>query len=1282
MKPKNPISIVGTIVLLLFSYFSQAQTFGTFTSLSSINSSHIYFINGYAFFAPTISSANPTTCNGTDGSVTINGLIPGTSYDITYTDDGVAVGPVTLVANGAGQVTITGLNAGVYAGFAVTENGNTTNLFSGVILSNPIIVPSFTAIPAFCAGTTAPILPTTSNNGITGTWSPATVSNTASGSYTFTPTAGQCGLPVTINITVTPRTTPTFSIPASICNGATAPTLPTTSNNGINGTWSPSTVNNTASGSYTFTPDPSACANPVTINIAVNPVITPTFAFGTSASICAGATAPTLPTTSSNGITGTWSPATVSNTASGTYTFTPTAGQCATTQTLSVTVNPVLTPSFSFGTSLTICNGDAVPTLATTSDNGITGTWSPATVSNTASGTYTFTPTAGQCATTQTFTVTVNPIVTPTFSFGTTLTICDGGTVPALPNTSSNGISGTWSPSTVSNTTSGTYTFTPTAGQCATTQTFTVTVNPNITPTFSFGTSVSICSGATAPALPTTSSNGITGTWSPATVSNTASGTYTFTPTAGQCATTATLSVTVNPNVTPAFTFGTSLTICSGGTVPALPTTSDNGITGTWSPATVSNTASGTYTFTPTAGQCATTTTFTVTVNPNITPTFSFGTTLTICDGGTVPALPNTSGNGITGTWSPATVSTTASGTYTFTPTAGQCATTQTFTVTVNPNITPTFSFGTTLSICSGGTVPALPTTSTNGITGTWSPATVSNTASGTYTFTPTAGQCATTQTFTVTVSANNTPTFSFGTSLTICSGGTVPALPNTSSNGITGTWSPATVSTSASGTYTFTPTAGQCATTQTFTVTVNPNVAPTFSFGTALSICNGATAPALPTTSTNGITGTWSPSTIDNTANGTYTFTPTAGLCAVPTTLTVTVNPVLTPTFSFGATASICANSTAPVLPTRSTNGINGTWSPATVSNTTSGTYTFTPNAGECGTTTTFTVTVVPNTVPTFSFGTTLTICNGGTVPALPTTSSNGVTGTWSPATVSNTASGTYTFTPTAGVCATTQTFTVTVNPILTPTFSFGTSASICIGSTIPALPTTSSNGVTGTWSPATVSNQADGVYTFTPTAGQCAVTATYTVQVNQIPVVTAPSNITVNDGTVIPATVFTTTPATGVTINWTNSNSAIGLAASGTGNVPQFTATNTGNTDITATITVTPRINGCIGTPVTYTITVKALNKDVFVPNVFSPNGDGKNDVLRIYGNYINKVEMRIFNQWGQQVTFINNQSQGWDGTQNGKAQPVGVYVYVLRAVMTDGRTIDQKGSITLVR
>ena len=1301
MKPKNPISLAGTVLFLLISFFSNAQSLGIFASATGINRNQIdhhviaftrsiagnenstLFAFSNAFFAPSLSSSNPTTCNGTDGSVTINGLTPGTSYDINYTDDGNAVGPVTLVASGAGQVTITGLNAGVYAGFTITENGNTTNLFSGVILSNPIIVPSFTAIPAFCSGTTAPVLPTTSNNGLTGTWNPATVSNTASGSYTFTPTAGQCALPVTINITVTARTTPSFAFGTSlsICAGGAVPTLPNTSTNGVTGTWSPATVDNQNSGVYTFTPDPGVCANPTTFTVTVAPNITPTFSFGTTLSICSGATVPALPTTSTNNITGTWSPATVSNTASDTYTFTPTAGQCATTTTFTVTVTPNVTPTFSFGTTLSICSGESVPALPNTSDNSVTGTWSPATVSNTASGTYTFTPTAGQCALPTTFTVTVTANVTPTFSFGTSLSICAGGAVPALPNTSTNSVTGTWSPSTVDDQNSGTYTFTPTAGQCALPTTFTVTVAPNITPTFSFGTTLGICSGGAVPALPTTSTNNITGTWSPATVSNTSSGTYTFTPTAGLCALPTTFTVTVTPNVTPTFSFGTTVSICSGGAVPGLPATSDNGVNGTWSPATVSNTASGTYTFTPTAGQCALPTTFTVTVTPNVTPTFSFGTSLSICAGGTVPALPNTSTNSVTGTWSPATVDDQNSGTYTFTPTAGQCALPTTFTVTVNPNLTPRFSFGTALAICSGGTVPALPTTSTNNITGTWSPATVSNTASGTYTFTPTAGQCAVQTTFTVTVATNITPTFSFGTTLTICSGGTVPALPNTSTNGITGAWSPATVSNTASGTYTFTPTAGQCATTTTFTVTVTQNITPAFNIAT--SICNGATAPTLPTTSTNNITGTWSPSTVSNTSSDAYTFTPAAGQCAVPVTINVTVNPILTTTFSFGGSLSICSGSTAPALPTTSSNGIVGTWSPATISNTTSGTYTFTPNAGQCGTSASLNVTVVANTVPTFSFGTTLTICSGGTVPALPTTSDNGVAGTWSPQTVSNTANGTYTFTPTAGVCATTQTFTVTVNPIVTPTFSFGTTASICVGANVPTLPTTSGNNITGTWNPATVSSATIGTttYTFTPTAGQCAVTQTYTVEVSTVPTVTVPANITVNDGTVIPATNFTITPA-GATVTWTNSNPAIGLAASGTGNVPQFTATNPGNTDITATITVTPRNNGCIGTARTYTITVKALDKGVFVPNVFSPNNDGKNDRLMIYGNYINKVEMRVFNQWGQEVAFINSKSQGWDGTHKGKPQPVGVYVYALRAVMTDGRTVDLKGSVTLVR
>ena len=143
-----------------------------------------------------------------------------------------------------------------------------------------------------------------------------------------------------------------------------------------------------------------------------------------------------------------------------------------------------------------------------------------------------------------------------------------------------------------------------------------------------------------------------------------------------------------------------------------------------------------------------------------------------------------------------------------------------------------------------------------------------------------------------------------------------------------------------------------------TVTVTVNSNTTPTFSITS--SICSGATAQTLPTTSSNGITGTWSPSAINNTTSGTYTFTPNAGLCAVSVAATVTVVSNVIPTFN--AVPAFCYGTTSPVLPTTSTNGISGTWSPANVSNTASSTYTFTPTpTGQCVSNATLNITVTP---------------------------------------------------------------------------------------------------------------------------------------------------------------------------------------------------------------------------------------------------------------------------------------------------------------------------------
>jgi gliding motility-associated-like protein len=701
-----------------------------------------------------------------------------------------------------------------------------------------------------------------------------------------------------------------------------------------------------------------------------------------------------------------------------------------------------------------------------------------------------------------------------------------------------------------------TYTITAIKGPCTVVSTTVVTINPTIVPTFN---SVSpICQGGILPALPISSLNGITGTWSPA-LNNQATTTYTFTPSTGQCASTTTLSITVNPTIVP--TFAAVNAICQGGNLTSLPTSSLNGITGTWSPA-LNNQATTTYTFTPTAGQCASTTTLSITVNPTIVPTFA--AVNPICQGDVLTALPTSSLNGFTGTWSPA-LNNQATTTYTFTPTAGQCASTTTLSITVNPTIVPTFN--SVSPICQGGNLTSLPTSSLNGITGTWSPA-LNNQATTTYTFTPSTGQCASTTTLSITVNPTIVPTFNSVSP--ICQGDVLTTLPTSSLNGITGTWSPA-LNNQATTTYTFTPSTGQCASTTTLSITVNPTIVPTFN--SVSPICQGGNLTSLPTSSLNGITGTWSPA-LNNQATTTYTFTPTAGQCSNPTTLSITVNPTIVPTFN--SVSSICQGDVLSALPTSSLNGITGTWSPA-LNNQATTTYTFTPTAGQCSSTTILSITINPTIVPTFAAVN--AICQGGILPALPTSSLNGITGTWSPA-LNNQATTTYTFTPTAGQCASTTTLSITINPTIVPTFN--SVSSICQGDVLSALPTSSLNGITGTWSPA-LNYQATTTYTFTPTAGQCTSTTTLSITINPTIVPTFNAVSPICQGDVLSA--LPTSSLNGITGTWNPAS----------------------NNQATTTYTFTPTAGQCATTTI-LSITVNPT----IVPTFAAVNAICQGDVL----------------------------------------------------------------------
>ncbi len=96
----------------------------------------------------------------------------------------------------------------------------------------------------------------------------------------------------------------------------------------------------------------------------------------------------------------------------------------------------------------------------------------------------------------------------------------------------------------------------------------------------------------------------------------------------------------------------------------------------------------------------------------------------------------------------------------------------------------------------------------------------------------------------------------------------------------------------------------------------------------------------------------------------------------------------------------------------------------------------------------------------------------------------------------------------------------------------------------------------------------------------------------------------------------------------------------------------------------------------------TGKTLPDQIFIPNAFTPNNDGMNDVLRVYGYTIKEMHFMVFNQWGEKIFESRSQSQGWDGTHKGKVQPTGVYVYVCKFTLVDGTTQMRRGSIHLIR
>jgi gliding motility-associated-like protein len=115
---------------------------------------------------------------------------------------------------------------------------------------------------------------------------------------------------------------------------------------------------------------------------------------------------------------------------------------------------------------------------------------------------------------------------------------------------------------------------------------------------------------------------------------------------------------------------------------------------------------------------------------------------------------------------------------------------------------------------------------------------------------------------------------------------------------------------------------------------------------------------------------------------------------------------------------------------------------------------------------------------------------------------------------------------------------------------------------------------------------------------------------------------------------------------------------------------------------VTLLVRARGGCQDATSQAVTGKALPDDIFIPNAFTPNGDGVNDVLKVYGYTIREMQFMVFNQWGEKIFDSRSQTVAWDGTYKGKIQPSGVYMYVCRMVLNDGTIVNRKGSINLIR
>ncbi|MEO8405299.1 MAG: gliding motility-associated C-terminal domain-containing protein [Chitinophagaceae bacterium] len=331
--------------------------------------------------------------------------------------------------------------------------------------------------------------------------------------------------------------------------------------------------------------------------------------------------------------------------------------------------------------------------------------------------------------------------------------------------------------------------------------------------------------------------------------------------------------------------------------------------------------------------------------------------------------------------------------------------------------------------------------------------------------------------------------------------------------------------------------------------------------------------------------------------------------------------------------------------------------------------------------------------------------ICTGGSTQLNANSSATGnlTDFTWTPGnltgqsiTVSPTATTTYTVSGTNAIgCTATADVTVTINT--TPAPPAIPAAQICNGGDVVFQIPNPQTGVTYNWyttatggtpvftgTQFTVSNvTADATYYIEAVSAAGCGSTTRTVAAISLllplpfPVVTV-DHVTFNSVT------FKWDPVPGATAYEVTTNGGVSYQPPSSG--PTGTTHTIGGLQPNQTVSI--QVRALLSQPCQTSLLSPSVsgttfaNNDVFVPNVFTPNNDGKNDVLYVYSNAIVSMQFLIFNQWGERIFISSAVSQGWDGSYKGRQQPMGVYAYVLKATLQNGSVVTKKGSINIIR